>query len=232
MKIAQRYIYPPRPQEGSVPQTELANFKSMGWQGQLKFNGSRLMLSKNGGEATFYNRHNDVHKRYNPPAWMQEEITEACMLLGLDQSEWNLLDGELIHHKHKLFSDTIALWDILVRDSEWLLDTTYEERYNSLLAQLPPDPEMFYLEIGDEKFLLGIKLTEHIFIPILTDNLQGLWDLTQEVNKAAGWDGEGEPALEGVVLKKPSGKLKPGLKEKNNADWCTRCRVQTGRHAY
>lgn len=232
MKIAQRYIYPPRPQEGAVPPTELSNFQKMGWHGQLKFNGNRLVLSKNGDGATFYNRHKDIHKRYSPPAWLQDEISEACRLLGLDKNEWNLLDGELLHHKHRLFRDTIALWDIIVRDGEWLLDTTYEERYNSLLAQLPPEPEMFYLEVGGKRFLLGIKLTEHIFIPILTDNLQGLWGLTQEVNKAVGWKGEGEPLLEGVVIKNIKGKLTPGFRPQNNMSWCTRCRVQTGRHRY
>lgn len=232
MEIAQRYIYPPRPNEGAVPATELPIFRDRGWQGQLKFNGNRLVLFKNGAGTTFYNRHKDVHKRYTPPDWLIQEIEDACRSLGLDQDKWSLLDGELLHHKHPLFKDTIAIWDILVRDSQWLLGTTYQERYESLLAQLPPEPEMFYLEVGGERFLLGIKLTEHIFIPILTDDPQKLWDLTEEVNVAAGWKGEGEPVLEGVVLKNPQGKLEPGFKEKNNTSWCTRCRVKTGRHRY
>jgi len=231
MKLAERYIYPPRPQKGSIPQSELANFKDMGWKGQLKFNGNRLVLSKNSGDAVFYNRHKKVHKRYTPPTWLQDEIIEACRLLGLDENEWNLLDGELLHNKHRLFKDTIVLWDILVRDGEWLLDTTYQERFDSLLSKCDGcDP--FHLEIGGEKFLLGVKLTEHIFIPILTDDLQGLWDLTQEINEAAGWKHEGEPIVEGVAAKMPIGKLKPGLRESNNTDWNTRCRICTKRHRY
>ena len=232
MKIAQRYIYPPRPPKGSIPQTELQNFKNMGWQGQLKFNGNRLALSKEGDTIIFYNRHKEVHKRYKAPEWLEQEIKDACAVLGLDENEWNLLDGEIIHNKHRLFSNTIALWDILVKDSEWLLGTTYDERYHLLVDQFPPDPEMFYLEINGEQFIMGIKLTEHIFIPLLTDDLQSLWDLTLAVNEAAGWKNEGEPCVEGVLLKLVSGKLKPGLTPANNAGWQQRCRIATGRHRH
>ena len=229
MKITQRYIFPPRPQEGSVPASELANFETMGWQGQPKFNGNRLVLSKNGGDIVFYNRHEEKHRRYNPPAWLQKEVAEACELLGLDKDEWNLLDGELLHHKHRLFQDFVALWDILVRDSEWLLGTTYQERYDSLISC---GVEPFVLEVGGKTFTLGVKLTEHIFIPLMTDDLQSVWDLTQAVNEAAGWKNEGEPVLEGAVLKLTSGKLAPGLRKKNNQHWCNRCRIQTGRHRW
>jgi len=232
MKIAQRYIYPPRPREGAIPHTELHNFQEMGWQGELKFNGNRLALHTNGKGAVFYNRHGEVHKTYTPPEWLLEEVDQVRQMLGLSKDEWNLFDGELLNNKHKLLKDMIALWDIIVRDSEWLLNTTVEERYNWILDQLPPDPELFYLEIGDKRFPLGIRLTDHIFLPILTEDLESLWDLTQQVNEAAGWTGEGEPVLEGIVLKLPSGKLEPGLKEKNNAAWQQRCRVRTGRHRY
>ena len=229
MKFAARYIYPPRSAKGSTPRDQLAPLKKYGWKAQCKLNDKRLCLSIDDGKITFYNRHNAIHKTYTPPTWLQEEILQACQILGLTtDDEWQYLDGGLLHGKHKHFADTIAIWDILVRNSEWLLNTTYQERYDSLIAKLV-EHEHYIITIGGKQFDLGIKITEHIFIPHLYDDYDEVWKIVDEANAAAGWKGEGEALLEGCVLKQPSGKLTPGFRPDNNSAWQTRSRIQTGR---
>jgi len=228
MKIAKRYIYPPRPKQGAIPHTELSSHRGKGWKAQLKYNGNRILISVNNGEVEFYNRHNALHK-YTPSQEMIDEIKNLLATLGLDGAEWNYLDGELLHTKHKLFKDTVVIWDILVRDSEWLLNSTYEERYNWLAERIGDEPYM--LQVNDKQFSIGIKISDHIFLPVFIEDSESLWDLVTEANEAAGWK-EGEPLLEGVVLKRANAKLTPGFTENSGDPWQIRCRVSTGRHRY
>jgi ATP-dependent DNA ligase len=231
MKLAQRYLYPPRPNEGSIAFEDTGDLARYGYQAQLKYNDKRLLISINNGDITLFNRHNSVHKTYQAPADLRREILQVCAILGLDLGDWQYIDGGLLHGKHRFFSNTIVIWDILVRNGEWLRGTTYQERYQWLLGKIP-NPQPYVVEIGGKKFDIGIKITDHIFIPHMTDDYEAVWKLVHEINEAAGWKNEGEPLLEGIVLKRPGGKLAPGFKPQNNADWQTRCRIETGRHRF
>jgi hypothetical protein len=231
MQLAQRYLYPPRPSEGSVPFEAVEKLASYGYQAQPKLNDKRLCLSISNGQITFFNRHKDVHKTYTAPGFLRNEIMQVCKMLELDVAKWQYIDGGLLNGKHKFFKDTIAIWDIIVRNGEWLLGTTYKERYEWLLGKIP-NAQPFIITLNNCPFQIGIKLTDHIFIPLMTPDYQRLWKMVHDVNEAAGWKNEGEPLLEGIVLKLPSGKLAPAFKEVNNGSWMTRCRIQTGRSRY
>jgi hypothetical protein len=133
--------------------------------------------------------------------------------------------------KNRQVSGIAAIWDILVLQGEWLLDTTYQYRYD-LIAQQNSEP--FIITVGGKDFDIGLKLSEHIFVPRLYEDYDIPWQLAKDVNAAAGWSGkdDGENVLEGVVVKSMDGKLRPGFKEKNNDDWAARSRFITGRHRF
>lgn len=223
-----KYIFPPRAVSGAITIDKVSAHEKFGWKAQPKFNDMHLCLSYESGEVNLLTRHNSKHKRYNTPDFLLEEIEEMMDKLGLDKSAWSYLDGGVLHHKHAYFQDHLVIWDILVRENQHLVGTTYRERYEWLLSKLGGEP--FYIELNGEKFQVGIKITEHIFVPVFFETAQECWDMVQAVNEAAGWKNEGEPLLEGLMLKQPDGVLKPGRREHNNEDWMTRCRVRTGRH--
>jgi hypothetical protein len=229
MQIAKRYIFPPRPQKAAVPYERVDMYKRAGWYAQLKYNDKRTVFSIEHGKAEIFNRHHTKHKTYNLSEELRDEIVQAAVVFGLDTDQWNYLDGGLLHGKHKLMKDTFVIWDILVRNGDWLLNTTYKSRYDTLAS--PRDP--FMVDINGTEFNFGIKITDHIFVPRLWENYQEAWDYVKKVNDAAGWkEGQGECLLEGLVVKNPAGRLKPAFKEENNAEWQSRCRIKTGRHKF
>lgn len=225
-----RYIYPPRPMKEAVPFDSVDMYKRSGWIAQTKFNDLRTVFSIENSQAKIFNRHHGPHKTYTLSDALRAEIVEAAEKFGLDLDKWNYLDGGLLHGKHKIMKDTLVIWDILVRDNDWLLNTTYKERYDSLVVTSDP----FIVDVNGTKFDFGIKVTENIFVPHLWDSYQEAWDFVKIVNEAAGWvEGEGgECLLEGIVVKDPNGRLKPAVRENNNADWQSRCRIRTGRHLF
>lgn len=214
--------------EGSLPIQKTQVYEQYDWKPQLKFNDNRICLSCN-GEIIPYTRRGEKYKRWTMPDFIEKEIQELLDILGLDKEAWSYLDGGLLHHKHKYFQDTIVIWDILVRNNEYLTGTSYGERHDWLLQNIGDEP--FYIKINDKEWQVGIKVTEHIFVPLFFDNIQETWDMVQEVLEADNWV-SGEPILEGVVLKDPSGALKSSHREKNNQDWMGRCRIKTGRHRH
>lgn len=227
MNVTTRYIYPPRPIKDAVPFDQLEFLVKYGWKFQIKFNGKRLVLHTSSAGIKFYNRHAELHK-YMPPSRLIEEINYVVNMLGINE-DWSYLDGELWHGKHRLVSDTIILWDIIVANGNWLIDTSYQERYDRLMNTTQGKYE---LVIGAEKVIIGAKLTDHIFVPLTYEDPQVPWDIVQHANELSGWHNEGEPLLEGVIAKYYSGKLEPGIRENNNTSWQTRSRVRTGRHRH
>ena len=156
-------------------------------------------------------------------------------MFGLKDDAWSYIDAGLIHGKHKSITNTIAIWDILVRDNEWLIGTTYQARYKQIAACASGS---FMIKLGKSEFDFGLRLTDNIFIPRIYTDYQEAWDVVTAANEAVGWKeptmkvSYGEPVLEGIVLKNPNGILEAGHKEKNNTTWYSRCRVRTGRHRF
>ena len=231
MQLKQRYIYPPRPLKDPVPFDKIGMYSRYGWLSQLKVNDLRTEFSVAGDGVEFFNRHNSKHQTSRIPLYMESEILEICRKLGFGTTGWNYLDGGLMCCKNRQVTGIAAIWDILVLQGEWLLDTTYQYRYD-LIAQRNSEP--FVITVGGKDFDIGLKLSEHIFVPRLYKDYNIPWQLAKDVNAAAGWSGkdDGENVLEGVVVKQMDGKLKPGFKEKNNDSWCARSRFTTGRSRF
>ena len=235
MKLTERYIFPPRPLHDPVPYDKIGMYSRYSWKAQVKYNDKRSEISISNGSVELFNRHKSKHKTFVLTAELREELlTVARDVLGLDVSQWSYLDGGLLDGKNRHISGLIVLWDILVREGDWLVGSTYAERYEWLLVRaMAAGGKPFLVKINGQEFDFGIKLSEHVFLPRLLNDYATVWEFVQAVNKAAGWKGpgDGEPVVEGVILKDPCGVLKPDNgKSENNNDWSARSRVRTGRH--
>jgi hypothetical protein len=235
MKIAQRYIYPPRPMKEAIPFSQVKIYSQYGWVGQVKYNDKRTEISVSDNGVEIFNRHNSTHKTFTLSAALREELLTVFRdILGLDVSNWSYLDGGILDGKNKHISGLFVIWDILVREGDWLVGSTYQERYNWLLEKaIAAGGKPFIVTINGKEFYFGVRLSEHVFLPRVSEDFNSIWEFTQAVNQAAGWSTEtgGEPVLEGIIAKDPNGVLKPDNgQEKNNTEWSARSRVRTGRH--
>lgn len=235
MKLNKRYIYPPRPAHDPVPFEKIGMFSTYGWKAQTKFNDKRTEISVSDGAVEIFNRHKSTHKTFTLQPALRDELLHVFRdVLGLDVSNWSYVDGGLLDGKNKHIAGLIVIWDILVREGDWLVGSTYGERYKWLLDKaVAAGGKPFIVTINEQQFDFGVRLSEHVFMPRFTEDFNSVWEFTQLVNKAAGWstEGGGEPCLEGIIAKDPNGILRPDNgKESNNTAWSARSRVRTGRH--
>jgi hypothetical protein len=235
--IKDQYIYPPRPNT-AIPRDQLEMFGEMGWIAQLKYNDSRALIKYlPDGNIELWNRHAEKFRSYTAPDWLLNELRDLQTALGLSTSEWSLLDGGLLNSKHEAIRDTLAIWDILVKNGEYLVGTTYGERYEQLNALTVGQPPWYYhpLHKKHEPVVFGHTINHHLFVPGNFPYAEGCWDglwkLVETVNAPYIAVGKG-PLLEGLVAKDLQGELSRAFREQNNGDWMTRSRVTTGRHAF
>jgi len=237
MKLAKRFIYPPRPMKDAIPFSEVKMYSQYGWIGQVKWNDKRTEISVSDGGVEIFNRHNGVHKTFTLTDELREELLTVFRdVFGLDISNWSYADGGLLDGKNKHISGLFVIWDILVREGEWLVGSTYQDRYNWLLEKaVAAGGKPFIVTINGKEFDFGVRLSEHIFLPRVSEDFNSIWEFTQAVNKAAGWNSpkDGEAVLEGIVAKDPNGILKPDNgKIDNNTDWSARSRIYTKRSRF
>jgi len=226
----EQYIYPPRPDQ-AIPRDQTEFLGEMGWLAQLKYNDSRCLVKfLPNGETELWNRHGERFRDYTCPDWLHEQLADLRKALDLSPNGYHLLDGGLLDKKHRAIKDTIVIWDILVKDSEHLLGTSYLSRYNSI-AQKAETPWYY------KDYKLGLTWTLSTSLPnILLPEIwphqtwPALWDMIHEINKP--FENICGPLIEGLVFKDPNGELGMGFTEKNNSSWVMRSRVATGRHAF
>ena len=207
MEFRGQYIYPPRPETavtfGSPTYRQFQNNKS--FIAQLKLNGQRnLIYFHPNGDIILWNRHKQHHRNYEPRQWLIDEIRST---IKVKPGTWNVIDSELLHAKGPTIKDTIYLFDTLVLDDDWMIGSTYRDRYDKLLNLVNGSlaaPTQF-----------GLSLSEHIWMAtnIAPPDWDGKWEAIAK-----------QPMIEGFVLKNLSGKLLPGFNQHNNSGWQTRVR--------
>lgn len=237
MKVScDKYIFPPRA-KAVVPREELGMFADLGWQAQFKVNDSRCLVKYVPGSMGTYedlkvelwNRHASKMRDYHAPDFLVEELIGVHKTLGLSPNEWSLLDGGLLEKKHFFVKDTVALWDVLVRDGEHLLGVSYEERYGMLLAAAVRGGQV---ERMIESCPVGFSFSEHVFVSgSFEPSWDWMWERLNETNAPFLAKGHGA-LIEGLLVKDMSGTLDPGFRERNNGDWQVRSRVANGRHLF
>jgi hypothetical protein len=198
------YLYPPRA-EDAIPTSLLKTYEHRkNWVAQVKKNGTNSVIFVNPKRDVFaMGRHNNEHK-----AW---EFTpeSAAIFKTMPGKGWYVFNAELMHSKVPGIRDTNYIHDILVEDGEYLLGTTYAQRYARLM--------MLLLKGKGEKTYSHYVLNEHTW---LARNHPGSFmNLFQNLSGAED---------EGIVLKNMQGKLVT----KNNSVWTVKCRKPHKNFAY
>jgi ATP-dependent DNA ligase len=199
-------MYPPRPDGSTHPDT-LSQYP--GWWGQRKFNGTRtLVFFHEDGTIALWNRHKEQHRAFQMGNAMRDSLDD--LKRKCKKGKIYVFDGELMHSKTKNLKNRIILWDILVYESEYMIGSTYEERYN-LLCKLLKNPSKHETITGKS---LALEINNNIWLAEVFKE-----DLLARFKEALSSD-----EIEGLVLKNPSGKLDFGIKESNNGSWQIRVR--------
>jgi ATP-dependent DNA ligase len=172
---------------------------------QLKLDDTRnLIIIKPGLEIEMWNRHQERHKAYSKP---HPKLIESIKNLGLDETKYHVFDSLLLHNKNALVKDTVVLIDILVHNSEYLIQTTFKER-DELLEKICGHPKRLEQHSGLE---LGLEVTPLLWkAKSYTTNFQEIFDKFRKVFEG------GQKIVEGVVLKRLNGRLDYHL----NTDKC------------
>lgn len=207
MKFDGQYIYPPRPKTAVPYGVAVDTFRNPRWVAQAKLNGQRnlIYISPDGG-IILWNRHHEHHLNYKLPEWLAAQILQH---VKRTPGHCVVLDSELLHAKDSSIKNTICIYDVLVKDGEYLLGSTYDQRYQMLMemtdaASYTPND-------------VAHKLTDNLWVSrnYYAHEWDERWKLT-----AVSW-------IEGFVFKKIDVRLQPGFSEDNNSSWMIRCRKPT-----
>jgi hypothetical protein len=197
-----RYIFPPRP-EYIISPDQLYKYEKDHFI-QPKFNGACLLVFIKGNEFRYFGRHNN------------ENIINFKLklndlnVLNCDNDNWNVFAGEYMNKSQtgldgKIWNHKFVIFDILVHNGEYLLNSTFQERVD-LLDKI--------FGINDENEYL-YKINENVYrVKTFYDKFLERWNEIVKIGM-----------LEGVVLKKKEQKLTRGLSEKNNMSH--KCRKST-----
>jgi hypothetical protein len=203
-----RYFYPPRPETKSTP-ASIPTYERMGFYGQPKLNGSCAMLYTNGIDVKFMGRHADTFTR--------QLISKEDLAKLHRGSGWMCLCGEFLNKSkkdsnNKTFDAKFVIFDILILDGKYLLNTTFEERLDIL--------DTLYTLRPHDKFI--DKINDYTFrVKTFKNNLKAVYDDIVTIDM-----------YEGLVCKKANGKLEDGLRPNNNRMWQIKMRKPTKNYNY
>lgn len=194
------YLYPPRP-EKAVPSNFLGFYRKQGWIAQVKKNGTcNVLFVSPERQITAMSRHNDDHK-----AWTPTEKSSAAFA-KLPGKGWYVFTTEVLNNKVPGIRDTHYIFDILVADGVYLIDTTFESR-QEILRDL-------FLTGDEEETFSHYIINDNVWLAkIITEKFKTLFT------------GLTNPEDEGLVLKDPKAKLKLCSKPKDNSGWQVKCRA-------
>lgn len=189
------YIFPPRA-ETAIPPNLLKAYQRKHWTAQVKKNGTNSVIFVSPEKKVFaMGRHNNDHKQ-----WSFTPET-AAIFKALPGKGWYVINAELLHSKVSGIRDINYIHDILVDDGEYLLGTTYAQRYSRLL--------MLFLHDTATTTYSHFVLDKHTW---LARNHDGSF--------AELYDSLTNPEDEGIVLKNMLGRLAI----KGNGGWTVKCR--------
>lgn len=197
-------IYPPHPAMTWKPE---ALHAMPGYQAQLKYDDWRILIYFfPDGKIRFYNRRKAPLHRYRPPAALMKQLRK----LRFPKGGFHILDGGLMHYRTKRVKNTVVLWDILVQSGEFLVGTTYRERY-ALLRKICRGPKK---NVILDSLPVGLKIGTRLWLaPLFSKNFKKLFERASPL-----------PEIEGIVLKKMSAPLQRSHRMEGNAPWMIRVR--------
>lgn len=202
------YIFPPRA-EHKISADSLDKFDINEYLGQPKFNGSCCLIFTDGKKIIVKNRHNTELSNFK---LNKEEILSLHTETG-----WLVLVGEYMNKNKKYASGEywnhkLVIFDILVKDGQYLLDTTFEERVKIL-------DDLYGTNLFDNYMY---QISDNIYrVKTFYNDFFNIWNEIVKIDM-----------LEGLVLKKRDGKLERGTREKNNISNQLKCRKSTKNYEF
>lgn len=203
-----RYYFPPRPSL-VMSSDAILNFENMGFWGQAKLNGSCSVTDTDGSNAIIMNRHRE---RFKNMGLNMVEIAALHRGKGLMKFTGEYMNKSQRDANGKIFNQKLCIFDIMVFENQYLTGTTYKERQDlidEIFVTTPFDPWMN--QISENVF----RIINH------KEDLTAKW---KEVSQ--------HEMYEGMVFKKPTGKLEAGTREANNTGWQSKCRKPTKNYSY
>lgn len=210
-----KYVYPPRP-ETVIPPTSITELCEGKYWSQIKMNGSCCEI------YTFGEGENKIHRyfgRHQNENIANFKLTDKDFdVLKCNNNNWNLIVGEYLNkNKDGIGNHKFIIFDILIFNGEYLINSTLEERIKILDNIFGTESENEYL----------YKVTDIIYrVKTFKNDLKVVWD---KMMKEYPTD---KSVYEGLVFKKPNAKLERGLTEKNNMLWHLKCRRPTKNYKY
>lgn len=194
-----RYLYPPRPDTKIAPMT-MNMMPKLGYVAQKKRNGTCTVIYTRGDEVIFKTRHPELNEG-NHRAWQPNEAhLDFFSSLG---SKWNVFCAELLHSKGEEVRNELFIFDQIVYDGEYLVDTTFMQRQALIENRWGKDWE----DEGDQ-----YRIHEHVATAKLITR-----DFKQTFETLGVLD-------EGLVFKLAKGKLRPCVNASSNSTWQSKCR--------
>jgi hypothetical protein len=204
-----KYLYPPRP-KNPITWDELKSIENRGnYIAQYKKNGTcALIYCSPEGEILHYSRHKEKHKAWTPPTHIDDFFRGiAC------NKKWYVFVAELLHSKGGGFRDVLYLHDILVHADEYLVGTTYENRFKILKSIFP-----------EEK----VEAQSHF---VITENIWIAKNFSS--NFETLYKGIKDPKVdEGLVLKALDLPLQFCIQEDSNSGAQLKCRYSTKNYGF
>lgn len=203
-----KYLYPPRP-DFVLTCDRIPYYENQGWVGQYKKNGTCTIVAMSpDGFFHAMNRHHEEHK-----AWVLTDEIKKSLRKILPKGHWVVLVGEIMHSKTPTIKDTIYFHDVIVYQSRQLVGMTFAERQKILEKLLPCN---------------GKETKSYYYV---TDKIWRARVITKDILRHFQ-EIEDKKIDEGIVLKLPSGKLKPCRKEDSNCSWQYKIRYQTKNYQF
>ena len=201
-----QYIFPPRP-KNPIPDTDLKIWDNGMMIAQPKINGSNCTIYTNGKDIYVYNRHGQRLTGF--------DISKDEILKLYNGNGWMVLNGEYTNKSKKdingdVFSNKFCLFDILVKDNNYLIGTTFQQRVDMIdeLYGIPND------YIG--------QITENTYrIKSFNRDFKQIFDDLTKIDM-----------VEGLVLKRKSAKLEIGTSENNNSKSQIKARKPTKNYKF
>jgi hypothetical protein len=201
-------LWPPRP-EKAIPMALLGFYEKKNFWAQKKKNGTYCVIYQRGEEVHFRTRHPDSnegrHKAWTP----KQQHVDFFKKRG---DRWNVYCAELLHSKTKHIKDQLFLFDILVKDGEQLVGSTFAERQEILkwIWAIPMKQE------DDDQYRIGE------FVSIAKNFTGGFSYLFNKL----------KPEDEGLVIKDPNSKLEPCFRVLANSTWQVKARITSKNYSF
>jgi len=200
------YIFPPRP-EYKIKSTSLVKYDDNTYCGQPKLNGSCCEIYLDGKTYEQRNRHKGDISNFKMD---KNEILSLYSGKGEMVLVGEYMNKSKKDKNDKVFNNKFVIFDILVNDDMYLVGTTCEERYEMLLDTFITDKKA---QSYDDYLY---QISENVFlVKSFNEDFEYLYNKIITIDMLEGW-----------VLKRKSGKLERGTREKNNVGWSIKVRKQ------